>query len=67
MFLQNFLAKNTFSIQYQQSFVCVMSLYQKYRPANFNALAGQPFIQTVLKNAIASGQTVGAYLFAGPR
>ncbi len=43
------------------------ALYQKYRPLCFADIIGQEAIKTTLKNEIASGTTVHAYLFSGPR
>lgn len=44
-----------------------MSLYTKYRPADFDNLVWQNFIKETLKKAIAEDKTVWAYLFCGPR
>ncbi|MEK7618876.1 MAG: DNA polymerase III subunit gamma/tau [Patescibacteria group bacterium] len=44
-----------------------MSLYRTYRPKTFAELAGQEPIKQTLKNEIALGKTVHAYLFSGPR
>ncbi|MDD2565469.1 MAG: DNA polymerase III subunit gamma/tau [Candidatus Gracilibacteria bacterium] len=44
-----------------------MSLYQKYRPRDFNSLVGQEFIKISLKNALKQNKLVGAYLFYGSR
>lgn len=44
-----------------------MTLYRTYRPKNFAELAGQDPIKQTLKNEIALGQTVHAYIFSGPR
>jgi len=40
---------------------------RKYRPKNFDDIAGQAHITTTLKNAIAQGRVAHAYIFAGPR
>lgn len=44
-----------------------MSLYRKYRPLTFAALAGQEHIKQTLQNAIVRNELVHAYLFSGPR
>lgn len=44
-----------------------MSLYQKYRPDDFNSLIWQEFINECLKNALKNNKTVGAYLFIWSR
>ncbi len=44
-----------------------LALYRKWRPQNFNALIGQDDNVRVLKNAVAQGRTVHAYLFCGTR
>ncbi len=44
-----------------------MSLYQKYRPQNWDALYGQKFIREALSNALLEDRTVGGYLFYGSR
>ncbi len=43
------------------------ALYQKYRPKDFSAAIGQEKIVQTLKNALKSGRTGHAYLFAGQR
>jgi DNA polymerase-3 subunit gamma/tau len=40
---------------------------RKYRPANFDAVVGQPSVTNTLKNAIKTGHIAHAYLFCGPR
>ncbi len=42
-------------------------LYRKYRPTNFNEVAGQKAIVQTLTNALKSGKISHAYLFTGPR
>ncbi len=42
-------------------------LYRKWRPRSFTELAGQDHVATTLRNALRSGRTAHAYLFAGPR
>jgi len=37
------------------------------RPRTFDELAGQEFVVSTLKNALASGRIAHAYLFSGPR
>ena len=44
-----------------------MSLYLKYRPADFKSLVWQEFTKQTLQKAISEDKTVGAYLFCGPR
>lgn len=44
-----------------------MSLYQKYRPKDFDDLVGQQFIRKALTSALQKNKTVGAYLFCGSR
>ncbi|MDQ1344014.1 MAG: polymerase subunit gamma/tau [Patescibacteria group bacterium] len=44
-----------------------MSLYQKYRPQNWDSLYGQRFIREALSNALLENRTVGGYLFHGSR
>ena len=43
------------------------ALYRKYRPTNFNEIAGQQVIVKTLKNAISNDRLSHAYLFTGPR
>ena len=43
------------------------ALYRKYRPSNFNEIAGQHVIVKTLKNAISNDRLSHAYLFTGPR
>lgn len=43
------------------------ALYNKYRPASFEEVAGQQSIVRTLRNAINSGKIAHAYLFCGPR
>jgi len=43
------------------------ALYRKYRPSNFNEIAGQQVIVKTLKNAILGDRLSHAYLFTGPR
>ena len=43
------------------------SLYRKYRPSNFDEIAGQKIIVQTLKNAIKNDNLSHAYLFTGPR
>lgn len=44
-----------------------VALYRKWRPQDFDGLIGQQHISQTLKNAIQTGKTTHAYLFAGPR
>lgn len=43
------------------------ALYRKYRPKNFNEVAGQYVTIKILKNSIISNHISHAYLFYGPR
>ena len=43
------------------------ALYRKYRPKNFNEVAGQKIAVQILKNAISNHHISHAYLFFGPR
>ncbi len=43
------------------------ALYRKYRPQTFSDVVGQEHITETLKNELASGKTVHAYLFTGTR
>ncbi len=43
------------------------ALYRKYRPKTFSDVVGQEHITTTLKNELAEGKTVHAYLFTGTR
>lgn len=40
---------------------------RKWRPQNFDDVAGQEHIVTTLKNSLSSGRLAHAYIFAGPR
>lgn len=42
-------------------------LYRKYRPDNFENVAGQDYVVKMLRNAIVSGKHSHAYIFTGPR
>jgi len=42
-------------------------LYRKYRPKTFSEVVGQEHVVQTLTNALSSGMTSHAYLFAGPR
>lgn len=44
-----------------------VALYRKWRPQNFDEVIGQNHISQTLKNAICTGKSAHAYLFAGPR
>ena len=44
-----------------------LALYRKYRPTNFEEVAGQKEIIKVLKNSIENNKVSHAYLFSGPR
>ena len=43
-----------------------LALYRKYRPQTFGELVGQDDSAHILRNAVISGRTVHAYLFAEP-
>lgn len=43
------------------------ALYRKYRPQTFSDVVGQEHITQTLKNELANGKTVHAYLFTGTR
>jgi DNA polymerase-3 subunit gamma/tau len=43
------------------------ALYRKWRPQQWNAVAGQPHVVNTLRNALAADRIAHAYLFAGPR
>jgi DNA polymerase III subunit gamma/tau len=45
----------------------VTALYRKYRPQDFDEVAGQEPVVRTLRNAIEREQVRQAYLFAGPR
>lgn len=44
-----------------------ITLYRKYRPKNFEEVAGQKEIVKTLKTSLRNGKTSQAYLFTGPR
>jgi len=44
-----------------------VSFYRKWRPATFEEIVGQERVTRTLQNALRSGRTVHAYLFAGHR
>jgi DNA polymerase-3 subunit gamma/tau len=43
------------------------ALYLRWRPRTWDEVVGQEHIVRTLRNAVRSGRTVHAYLFAGPR
>ncbi len=43
------------------------ALYLRWRPRSWDEVVGQEHIVRTLRNAVRSGRTVHAYLFAGPR
>ena len=43
------------------------ALYRKYRPKTFSDVVGQEHITETLKNELATGKTIHAYLFTGTR
>ncbi len=44
-----------------------ITLYRKYRPQNFNEIAGQEFVTKAIKNSLREDKLSHAYLFTGPR
>ena len=44
-----------------------VSLYRKWRPRSFDAIAGQEPVVRTLRHAIETGRVAHAYLFSGPR
>ncbi|MDO5088890.1 MAG: DNA polymerase III subunit gamma/tau [Leptotrichiaceae bacterium] len=44
-----------------------ITLYRKYRPQNFNEIAGQEFVTRAIKNSLRENRLSHAYLFTGPR
>jgi DNA polymerase-3 subunit gamma/tau len=44
-----------------------VSLYRKWRPRTFHAIAGQEPVVRTLRRAIEAGRVAHAYLFSGPR
>lgn len=44
-----------------------LALYRQWRPQTFAGVVGQEHVTRTLKNALAKGKVVHAYLFAGPR
>lgn len=47
--------------------VTYVSLYRRWRPQTFDDIIGQAHVVRTLRNAISTGRTTHAYLFAGPR
>ncbi len=47
--------------------MAVQALYRRWRPQSFDEVIGQAHITRTLRNALASGRLVHAYLFTGPR
>jgi DNA polymerase-3 subunit gamma/tau len=43
------------------------ALYRKWRPQNWQQIAGQQPVVETLRNALAAGKIAHAYLFSGPR
>src|SRR5574340_1531457 len=43
------------------------SLYHRWRSSNFSEVVGQEHVTRTLRNAVARGRIVHAYLFCGPR
>ena len=44
-----------------------ITLYRKYRPQNFDEIAGQEFVLRAIKNSLRENKLSHAYLFTGPR
>lgn len=44
-----------------------ITLYRKYRPQNFDEIAGQEFVTRAIKNSLRDDKLSHAYLFTGPR
>ncbi|HZG63536.1 MAG TPA: DNA polymerase III subunit gamma/tau [Rubrobacteraceae bacterium] len=44
-----------------------VSLYRKWRPRTFDAIAGQEPVVRTLRRAVETGRVAHAYLFSGPR
>lgn len=44
-----------------------VALYRKYRPTNFESVAGQKYIVKTLQNSVLQNRIAHAYLFCGPR
>ena len=44
-----------------------ITLYRKYRPQNFDEIAGQEFVLRAIKNSLRENRLSHAYLFTGPR
>ena len=44
-----------------------VSLYRKWRPRTFDAVAGQEPVVRTLRRAIETDRVAHAYLFSGPR
>ena len=44
-----------------------ITLYRKYRPKNFEEMAGEKEIVKTIKNSLKNGKSSHAYLFSGPR
>jgi DNA polymerase III subunit gamma/tau len=44
-----------------------MSLYNKYRPKDWDSVIGQEYITTILRNSLTTGRVHHAYLFHGSR
>ena len=44
-----------------------VTLYRKYRPQNFDEIAGQEYVTRAIKNSLSKNRLSHAYLFTGPR
>lgn len=44
-----------------------ITLYRKYRPQNFDEIAGQEYVTRAIKNSLRGNKLSHAYLFTGPR
>lgn len=50
-----------------QSIFPALSLYNKYRPKDWDSVIGQEYITTILRNSLTTGRVHHAYLFHGSR
>ena len=44
-----------------------LTLYRKYRPQEFDAVAGESEIMKTLRNSLKENRMAHAYIFTGPR
>ena len=52
---------------YKKGRILNITLYRKYRPQNFDEIAGQEFVLRAIKNSLRENKLSHAYLFTGPR